>query len=112
MNKHEGVMISRHPDTGEIVVTNWKLPLDFGGSMNGWVIDFFRVLEEFSKFRLWILRLALGRYGYRELVGMFEDLKKRGNWTPEIGYGLENVDYNKEKVKLVFPTWKEMYEKD
>ena len=109
MNEHEGIMISTHPDTGEIVVTKWQLPLDFGGSLFGWVQDFFRVLEEFSKFRLWILRLVLGRYGYRELIGMFDDLKKHGDWTPEIGYGLEGTDYNKEKVKLVFPSWEEMY---
>ena len=103
-------MFSTHPDTGEPVVTRWKLPLDFGGSLIGWTQDFFYALEEFSKIRLWLLRLLLGRYAYREMVGMFEDVKKRGYWTPGFGYNLQDVSYNKEKVKLVFPTWKEMYE--
>lgn len=109
-DKHEGIMFSTHPDTGESVVTKWKLPLDFRASLYGWVVDFLRVLEEFGRFRLWILRLVLGRYGYRELVGMLEDLKRRGEWIPQCGYGLEDVSYNKEKVKLIFPSWKEMYE--
>ena len=109
MNKHEGTLISKHPDTGELVVTILQLPLDFGWSLIGWTQDFFHVLEEFSRFRLWILRLVLGRYGYRELIGMFEDLKQRGHWIPEIGYDLRNVDYNQEKVKLVFPSWDEMH---
>ena len=106
-----GVMVSINHE-GKLIVTKWKLPLDFRAGLVGWVMDFFRVLEEFSSFRLWFLRLILGRYAYRELIGMFEDLKRHKDWIPEFGYGLEDVDYNKEKVKLVFPSWREMYPKD
>ena len=96
-----GVMVSKAPD-GRLVMTKWKLPFDFGGTQMGWTSDFFRALEEFGWLRLWLLRLIMGRYAFREMVGMFDDLKERGCWTPDIGYGLGGMDYHKEKVSLKF----------
>jgi len=70
---------------------------------------FFRVIEEFGIIRILLLRLVLGRYGYSELVGMLDDLKRYGDWIPEVGYYCQDVSYNKEKRKLVFPTLEEWH---
>ena len=101
LEENTGVMINKAPD-GRLFVSTWKLPIDTGSTMYGWAIDFFRCLEEFGKFRLLLLRLMLGRYGYREMVGMFDTLKKVGWWTPGAGYELHSMDYHRDKTKLEF----------
>ena len=68
----------------------------------GWTLDFFRALEEIGKVRLWLLRFVIGRYAFREMVGMFEDLKKRGWWIEHYGYDLRGVDYHKDNARLEF----------
>ena len=96
-----GVMLSIAPN-GKMVLTKWELPLDFCGTQMGWTQDFFHALEEIGRPRLWLLRLIMGRYAFRELVGMFEDLKSRGYWTENFGYILQDMDYHNDKVKLKF----------
>ena len=109
MKKNEGVMFSINPITGDPVISKWKLPMDFRWSLVGWTQDFFRAIEEFGIIRILLLRLVLGRYGYSELVGMLDDLKKYGDWIPEVGYDLENMSYHKRNRKLEFTTLEEWH---
>ena len=96
-----GVMLSIAPD-GKMVMTKWKLPVNQNYTLIGWVEDFLRVIEEFGSVRLFLLRLVLGRYGYREMIGMLDYLKEIGWWTPGIGYSLKEMNYHQEGDRLKF----------
>ena len=63
-----------------------------------WALDFLRAAHEHSKFRGWLIRLALGRYAFREMMGMHETLAKMG-YDPDWEYGIEGCEYHQERVK-------------
>lgn len=69
---------------------------EFDWRLFAWAIDFVRGVEEFPKWRRWILRFVLGKYIAREYVGLREHLRDSGNYV-DIGYGLERTNYHKEK---------------
>ena len=48
------------------------------------------------KFRRFILRLVLGKYAWRELLGLKEAVDKE--WDVSIDYGIERCEYHKDKV--------------
>lgn len=64
-----------------------------------WALDLVRAIQDFSPIRKWLLKLVLGKYAYRELVGLRDALEADGLNT-RIGYDLENCNYHKEKVRL------------
>ena len=62
-----------------------------------WALDFTRKIYEFGKFRRLLFRLIVGKYAFREFIGMATRCEQTngGVW---FGYGLEKCDYHKEKV--------------
>jgi hypothetical protein len=67
------------------------------GAIAAWATDFLRAARE----RPWWARLALprvlGRYAYRELIGLQDELV-RGGHDPYFGYGAEECTYQNDKV--------------
>ena len=62
-----------------------------------WASDFVRAVYERPVWVQWIVRLAVGRYAWRELIGIRDAILKAGLYV-NIGYGLENQDYHKDKM--------------
>jgi hypothetical protein len=66
-----------------------------------WAQDFVYALEERPKIFKLLFKLAIGRFAWREFVGMVEMLMKSGGYTPNcIGYFCEDNDYHKEHPEL------------
>lgn len=61
-----------------------------------WAIDFIRCVEEFPKWRKFLLRLVLGKYAAREYVGIREHLDEQRENQSQWGYGLEMCGYHSE----------------
>ncbi len=66
-------------------------------SMYGWAIDFCRGVYGMNKLQKFIFRVILGRYVWREFVGLVQLLDEH-DCTFE--YGLESCDYHKDGAKL------------
>ena len=63
-----------------------------------WALDCVRAAKERPWMMKILLRFVLGRYAYREWVGMVNVMKKLHN--PTLEYGLEKMDYHKEHQPL------------
>ena len=85
---------------GELVCFEETRPIEQRASLAAWSQDFFRKLEEFNWLRHLLIRLVLGRHAYRELCGMIGALRETKDWIPSVGYGLEDMEYHKEKLYL------------
>ena len=85
-------------------VEDTKMDIKAFGSMGttvAWAEDFIYAVEE----RPWILklffRIAVGRFAWREFMGMVESLILSGGFFPKnVGYGLRGQEYHKDKVCL------------
>jgi len=64
-----------------------------------WGQDMICAINDFGKIRKFILRMIMGRYAWREMIGLRDSIEKYGYGTNH-GYSLENLDYHKDKVKL------------
>ena len=73
--------------------------IDTYASEFAWALDMLRAMNRFGKFRKRLLKLVMGRYAYRELVGLRDCIEKHG-YSIDIEYELDNMDYHKEKVEL------------
>lgn len=62
-----------------------------------WAIDFVRALYGMGKVRKFLFRIVVGKYAWREFVGMIQTM---GETNCTWGYDLEACEYHKEKVKL------------
>ena len=65
-----------------------------------WSLDFIRAMNERPTLIKYLLRLILGKYAYREFVGLVEAFEKDGWYDPFMCYGCEGVDYHKDKKPL------------
>jgi hypothetical protein len=70
--------------------TNGKL-----SPIAAWGVDFCRAFNERPRLLQWIARQCMGRYAWRELMGVREALNKAG-YDPGLPYGLESMDYHQE----------------
>lgn len=94
-----GILVYNRPDTGQLCTDEINLPIETYMVAVAWGMDFLRKINEFSRFHKWILRLVLGRYAFRELIGLRDCIEKY-NYSTTYPYELENMDYHKDKVKL------------
>lgn len=65
--------------------------------ITGWALDFVRAIHERNWLCKLILRLAMGKYAYRELFGLRKALEDNG-WYPDFEYELKGMAYHKDKV--------------
>ena len=71
------------------------------GATIAWAEDFIYAVEE----RPWILkllfRIAVGRFAWREFMGIVESLLLSGGFYPKnVGYSHREQEYHKEKICL------------
>ena len=70
--------------------------------ISAWANDMCRALNERNQFWKWLFKLSLGKYAYREYVGMINMLDK-GKYYPEWEYALEDAKYHSQ------PEWEWRY---
>ena len=95
--KHKGILSHTNPADGKFHVTEIDLPIDTHMDTFAWGLDMLRKINEFGRFRKWLLRVILGRYAYRELIGLRDSIEKEGYHT-KWEYGIERCDYHKDKI--------------
>jgi len=61
--------------------------------VTAWANDMCRALNERNRFWKWLFRLSLGKYAYREYIGMIHMLN-RAEYHPEFEYALEHAAYH------------------
>lgn len=59
----------------------------------GWGLDFCRAVRERPLWARLLFRVVLGRYAYREFLGLQNHIAREG-FDPYMDYGLENADYH------------------
>lgn len=64
-----------------------------------WAVDFARALYARPKWAQWLFRISVGRYAYREFVGLVSALDETGMPT-QYDYDLENMEYHHEHLPL------------
>ena len=73
---------------------------DYGATI-AWAEDFVYALESRPQIFKRLFKLAIGKYAWREFVGMVETLIQCGGHLPKnVGYSLSNMDYHKERPEL------------
>lgn len=63
----------------------------------GWAIDFVRAAVERPLWARILLRVTMGRYAYREFIGLMDELNREGFLT-YMGYELYGIDYHNDLV--------------
>jgi hypothetical protein len=76
---------------------------DWAGAF-GWGMDFCRAMRERPLWARLLFRVVLGRYAYREFIGLQNHIAREG-YGPFDDYGLENVSYHADPVP--FAWWRE-----
>lgn len=100
MIKHKGMLIFINADTRLVDSVEIDLPIETYVDCAFWGLDMLRKIVEFSRFRKWIIRILLGRYAYREMIGLRDSLvNKHGLFVEPGWYGIEGCEYHKDKVK-------------
>ena len=64
-----------------------------------WSLDFCRAVRQRPWWARWLYRLVVGRYAYREFIGM-QDALARESFNPYFDYSCENVSYHADEVPL------------
>lgn len=97
MEKFKGVVFSTNPDTGQFQSFEIDLPIETYGSVMYWGLDFIRALRERPKWMQWLVRRLMGKWAWRELIGMRDTIEKFGYNTTFEGVGHE-CPYYQDKV--------------
>lgn len=65
-----------------------------------WALDFILAFNTYTNpITRWIIFKLIGKYSFRELVGLRDSINRYGYSTNDYGYDLEDLDYHNEKVK-------------
>ena len=71
------------------------------GAIISWAEDFYYALEERPKIFRWLFKIIIGKYAWREFLGLIECMLIGGHiMLYYAGYGLEEQDYHKDKISL------------
>jgi hypothetical protein len=73
--------------------------------ISAWASDFVRAMQNKPRIIKLIFRIIMGRYAYREFIGLMDDMTRAGLF-PYFDYSLENCKYHKDPVPL-FNWWKQ-----
>ena len=69
--------------------------------MEAWAIDFVRAIFERNILAKLFFRIAIGKYAYREFVGMVETMNKEGLY-PWMDYDLKHMEYHQESIPKIW----------
>jgi len=95
--KNKGILTFTDQETGKPRMVEMSLPIETYAATAGWAQDFIRALRERPKVVKWLIRLLVGRYAWRELIGLRDSLQSDG-FVTDFPYSLETMDYQKDKV--------------
>lgn len=70
--------------------------------VEAWAIDFTRAIQSRRRWVRLLLRCLMGRYAYRELVGLMEALEARGVSMHGVTYELQGQQYHNDSVPKDF----------
>ena len=70
------------------------------GALAMWSLDFIRAVRERPLLAKILFRICLGKYAYREFIGMMDTFQGAG-YSPYYDYSLESADYHKDKTPLI-----------
>lgn len=71
------------------------------GATIAWAEDFVYAVEERPWILKFIFRLAVGRFAWREFMGMVEALITSGGFYPKnVGYSCDDQEYHKDDYSL------------
>lgn len=62
-----------------------------------WALDFCRALRERPWWARMAFRWVVGKYAYREFVGIQDSLMRNG-YNPFYSYGIEETDYHNDRL--------------
>jgi hypothetical protein len=72
-------------------------------AVTAWALDLVRALNTRPIIARLIMRFAMGKYAYRELIGLIDALDNAG-FSQRYDNELENLDYHEERMPLDFRT--------
>ena len=73
-------------------------------AVEAWAQDFWLAFLEKPKFIRWVCKTLMGKYAWRELIGMKEELDLTVDWWYSVGYTINSgTDYKKENRE--FKNW-------
>ena len=103
--KHKGTLMHINPATGEFQVVEIDLPIETYADTVGWAQDFIQDMLSLPKPISRLIRLLMGRYAWRELIGLRDSLVKHNMVVYDFPYSLVGMSYHKDKVGNL---WEEM----
>ncbi len=62
-----------------------------------WSLDMVRAMNNRPWLMRQLFRIAVGRYAYREFIGIVKELKAQG-CSPDFDYNLEDINYHKDPI--------------
>jgi hypothetical protein len=77
----------------EIRQTQW-------GTLATWSLDFIRAMRERNIFAKILFRISLGKYAYREFIGMMDAFQREG-YSPYFEYSLEEQEYHRDELPKI-----------
>ena len=95
--KHKGRLTFINQETGKLDSCEIDLPIETYITVLAWGLDMIRALHERPHVVRWLIRLLMGRYAYRELIGLRDSIEKAG-YTTTYNYGIEGCEYHQDKV--------------
>ena len=96
--KHKGILFHTNPNTGEQQIEEIDLTFESHTAVCAWAEDFFRAMRGRPRIYLVLIKLFMGRYAYRELIGMRDQLTKEHFLTDNLYY-CQNQKYHDDKVR-------------
>ncbi len=89
-----------------IIDVRWVIPdertndLPIGPhAIYAWSVDFVRAMTERPLWAKLLFRFIVGKYAYREFVGLIDCLEAGGD-MPFFGYGIESCDYHRDVLPI------------
>ncbi len=67
------------------------------GALAGWSVDFIRAARDRPLWARLLMRVAMGKWAYREFIGLMDELD-RGGFIPYFDYELTRMEYHKDAV--------------
>jgi hypothetical protein len=83
-------------DKGNYQWYDQSFPIQTNAALLGWMQDFWAAFLERPKLLRWIVRIAMGKYAYRELYGSKEAILKSGYTIWD--YTLQEQEYHKDII--------------
>jgi hypothetical protein len=86
-------------DDGSIKLFEQEFPIETHSAALSWGMDMLRAIHQHGKFRKWLMKLTMGKYAVREMIGLDDAINKYG-FDTHYDYDLKQMEYHHDKVKF------------